>query len=150
MYMRQPDTTKVNYIKKHIKLINWIYIYIFLKLTDQRSSYLSYFVTFLFDVRLWRLTITDAHHFGHGDGWQGFRPRILLFQVLHYFILLRLNLSLQLLTGLSQLLLCLLQCSLMVCPNLVPQALLLLPVGGRKKGRRLVFFLVFFLCVDPH
>lgn len=101
--------------------------------TAQSSSYLSDFVTFFFDVRLWWLAVTDTNYFGHGDGRQGFGPRVLLFQVLHHFVLLSLNFSLQLLAGLSQLLLCLLQCSLVVRPDLIPQALLLLPVGGKKK-----------------
>lgn len=101
--------------------------------TRQSSSYLSDFVTFFFDVRLWWLAVADTDYFGHGDRRQRFGPRVLLFQVLHHFVLLCLNFSLQLLAGLSQLLLCLLQRSLVVRPYLIPQALLLLPVGGKKK-----------------
>lgn len=103
---------------------------------DIRSSYLSYLVPFLFDVGLQWLAIVDTHHLGHRDRWQWFRPSILLFQVLHHFVFLRLNLRLQLLPWLSQLLLCLLQRSLMVCPYLVPQAFLLLPAGGEKKSKK--------------
>lgn len=97
------------------------------------SRYLSYLVSFLFDVGFWGLAVAHAHHLRHGYRRQRFGPYVLLFQVLHHFVLLRLNLGLELLTWLSQLLLCLLQCSLVVCTDLIPQALLLFPTGGRNK-----------------
>lgn len=100
-----------------------------------KRSHLSDLVAPLLGVGLRGLPVADAHHFGQRDGGQRLGPRVLLLQVLHHFVLLRLDLGLQLLAGLPQLLLGLLQRALVVGPDLVPQALLLLPVGARRKVR---------------